>query len=249
MGLTSSESQDAKRVNVENTGENDMTTKSMLSTLAATALVLAASATSSQAQQTPPQFPNMTFFITSVGGPQGANYGGLEGADRHCQTLATKAGAGSKTWRAYLSTQAVGGATAVNAKDRIGKGPWVNANGVQIATGVDDLHSANNKLTAETSVAETGKLIPSRLYTVNQHDILTGTQTDGTAFPPDKDMTCGNWTKNGEGSAMVGHTDRMGLRDDAPSKSWNTSHPSRGCDAPSLVATGGAGLLYCFAAN
>jgi hypothetical protein len=249
MGLTMHESQDAKRVDAENTGENDMTTKSMLSTLAATAFVLAASATSSQAQQTPPQFPNMTFFITSVGGPQGANYGGLEGADRHCQTLATKAGAGAKTWRAYLSTQAVGGATAVNARDRIGKGPWVNANGVQIATSVEDLHSDNNKLTAATSVAESGRLIPSRLYTVNQHDILTGTQADGTAFPPDKDMTCGNWTKNGEGSAMVGHTDRMGLRDDAPSKSWNTSHPSRGCDAPSLVATGGAGLLYCFAAN
>ena len=125
----------------------------------------------------------------------------------------------------------------------------MNANGVQIASSVEDLHSDNNKLTAATSVAETGRLIPSRLYTVNQHDILTGTQTDGTAFPPDKDMTCGNWTKNGEGSAMVGHTDRMGLRDDAPSKSWNTSHPSRGCDLPSLVATGGAGLLYCFAAD
>ncbi len=226
-----------------------MTITSRFTTLTLATFALAGLATSSQAQQTPPQFPNMTFFITSTGGPQGANYGGLEGADRHCQTLAAKAGAGGKTWRAYLSTQAVGGATAVNAKDRIGKGPWVNANGVQIAASVEDLHSANNKLTAETSVAETGKLIPSRLYTVNQHDILTGTQTDGTAFAPDKDMTCGNWTKNGEGSAMVGHTDRMGLRDDAPSKSWNTSHPSRGCDAPALVTTGGAGLLYCFAAN
>ena len=222
---------------------------SRFAAIAVTTFTLAFSATSSQAQQTPPQFPNMTFFITSTGGPQGANYGGLDGADRHCQTLAAKAGAGSKTWRAYLSTQAVGGATAVNAKDRIGKGPWVNPNGVQIAASVEDLHSANNKITAETSVAETGRLIPSRLYTVNQHDILTGSQPDGTAFPPDKDMTCGNWTKNGEGSAMVGHTDRMGLRDDAPSKSWNTSHPSRGCDLPALVTTGGAGLLYCFAAN
>jgi hypothetical protein len=230
-------------------GENDMKIRAGLAALTASTLLLTAAATSSQAQQTPPQFPNMTFFITSVGGPQGANFGGLEGADRHCQTLAAKAGAGAKTWRAYLSTQAVGGATAVNARDRIGKGPWVNANGVQIASSVEDLHSDNNKLTAATSVAETGRLIPSRLYTVNQHDILTGTQTDGTAFPPDKDMTCGNWTKNGEGSAMVGHTDRMGLRDDAPSKSWNTSHPSRGCDLPSLVATGGAGLLYCFAAD
>lgn len=226
-----------------------MTARSKFAALGVSTLLLVGSATSSQAQQTPPQFPNMTFFITSVGGPQGANFGGLEGADRHCQTLAAKAGAGGKTWRAYLSTQAVGGATAVNARDRIGKGPWVNATGVQIAASVEDLHSDNNKLTAATSVAETGRLIPSRLYTVNQHDILTGTQADGTAFPPDKDMTCGNWTKNGEGSAMVGHTDRMGLRDDAPSKSWNTSHPSRGCDMPSLVATGGAGLLYCFAAN
>ena len=226
-----------------------MTARSKFAALGVSTLLLVGSATSSQAQQTPPQFPNMTFFITSVGGPQGANFGGLEGADRHCQTLAAKAGAGGKTWRAYLSTQAVGGATAVNARDRIGKGPWVNAAGVQIAASVEDLHSDNNKLTAATSVAETGRLIPSRLYTVNQHDILTGTQADGTAFPSDKDMTCGNWTKNGEGSAMVGHTDRMGLRDDAPSKSWNTSHPSRGCDLPALVATGGAGLLYCFAAN
>lgn len=226
-----------------------MTAISKFAALGVSTLLLVGSATSSQAQQTPPQFPNMTFFITSVGGPQGANFGGLEGADRHCQTLAAKAGAGGKTWRAYLSTQAVGGATAVNARDRIGKGPWVNATGVQIAASVEDLHSDNNKLTAATSVAETGRLIPSRLFTVNQHDILTGTQADGTAFPPDKDMTCGNWTKNGEGSAMVGHTDRMGLRDDAPSKSWNASHPSRGCDLPALITTGGAGLLYCFAAN
>jgi hypothetical protein len=230
-------------------GENNMTTQSRYLAMAAALLSVAVSATSSQAQQTPPQFPDMTFFITSVGGPQGANFGGLEGADRHCQTLAAKAGAGGKTWRAYLSTQAVGGATAVNARDRIGKGPWVNARGVQIAASVEELHSANNKIAPETNVAETGRLIPSRLYTVNQHDILTGSQADGTAFPPDKDMTCGNWTKGGEGSAMVGHADRMGLRDDASSKSWNTSHPSRGCDLPSLVATGGAGLLYCFAAD
>lgn len=226
-----------------------MTTQSRHVAVAAAVLSVAILATSSQAQQPPPQFPDMTFFITSAGGPQGANFGGLEGADRHCQTLAAKAGAGGKTWRAYLSTQAVGGATAVNARDRIGKGPWVNARGVQIATSVEDLHSANNKIAPETSVAETGRLIPSRLYTVNQHDILTGTQADGTAFPPDKDMTCGNWTKSGEGSAMVGHADRMGLRDDMPSKSWNTSHPSRGCDLPALVTTGGAGLLYCFAAD
>lgn len=215
----------------------------------AAAIAITASATTSQAQQPPPQFPEMTFFVTSTGGPQGANFGGLEGADRHCQALAAKAGAGAKTWRAYLSTQATGDAPAVNARDRIGKGPWVNARGVQIATSVEDLHSPNNKISAETIVAETGRLIPSRLYTVNQHDILTGSQADGTAFPPDKDMTCGNWTKSGDGSAMVGHADRMGLRDDEASKSWNTSHPSRGCALPALVATGGAGLLYCFAAN
>ena len=203
----------------------------------------------SQAQQPPPQFPDMSFFVTSTAGQPSANYGGLEGADKYCQTLAAKAGAGAKTWRAYLSTQAINGATAVNARDRIGKGPWVNAKGVQIAASVADLHSPNNKISADTIVAENGKLIPSRLYTVNQHDVLTGTQADGTAFPPDKDMTCGNWTKTGEGAAMLGHADRMGLRDDDASKSWNASHPSRACDMASLVATGGAGLLYCFAAN
>lgn len=216
---------------------------------AMTTLASFALTTEVSAQTPPPQFPNMTFFITSIGGPAGANFGGLDGADKHCQALATKAGAGAKSWRAYLSTQALGGATAVNAKDRIGKGPWVNPRGVQIAASVDDLHSANNKIAPETLVAETGRLIPSRLYTVNQHDILTGTQADGTAFPPDKDMTCGNWTKSGEGNAMVGHADRMGLRDDDASKSWNASHLSRACDAASLVATGGAGLLYCFAAD
>jgi hypothetical protein len=201
------------------------------------------------AQQPPPQFPNMTFFITSTSGPNGADFGGLEGADRHCQTLATKAGAGSKTWRAYLSTQADGGKLAVNARDRIGKGPWVNTNGVQIASNVDDLHSANNKISDETGTAETGRRIPGRMYVVNQHDVLTGSQADGTTHPAGKDMTCGNWTKSGEGSAMVGHADRLGLRDDAPSKSWNTAHPSRGCSAAALKSSGGAGLLYCFAAN
>jgi hypothetical protein len=201
------------------------------------------------AQQPPPQFPNMTFFITSTGGPDGANFGGLEGADRHCQTLAAKAGASHRTWRAYLSTQSEDGKPAINARDRIGKGPWVNARGVQIAANVEDLHSENNKINAETGVAETGRLIPSRLYTVNQHDILTGSTADGRAHSQGKDMTCGNWTKNDEGSAYVGHHDRMGLRDDAPSKSWNASHPSRGCSYEKLKASGGAGLLYCFAAN
>jgi hypothetical protein len=202
-----------------------------------------------QAQQQPPQFPNMTFFITSTGGPSGADFGGIDGADKHCQTLAAKAGAGGKTWRAYLSVQAVGGATAVNARDRIGKGPWVNAEGTQIASSVDDLHSASNKIDTETGVAETGRRIPGRRFVINQHDILTGSDEYGRAFPADKDMTCGNWTKSGEGTAMVGHHDRAGLRDDAPSKSWNASHASRGCSAAALVSSGGAGLLYCFAAN
>jgi hypothetical protein len=201
------------------------------------------------AQQQPPQFPNMTFFITSTGGTKGADFGGLAGADQHCQTLAAKAGAGSKTWRAYLSTQAVGGAQAVNARDRIGKGPWVNANGVQIAANVEDLHSANNKIGPETLVAENGRLIPTRMYVVNQHDILTGSTAEGRAPAPDKDMTCGNWTKSGDGAAIVGHADRMGLNDSPAQKSWNSAHPSRGCSAPALVSSGGAGLLYCFAAN
>ena len=227
-----------------------MTRSLRLAAIAATVL----SAPVAQAQEPQqPQFPNMTFFITSIGVPTGANYGGLQGADKHCQMLGEKAGAGAKTWRAYLSTQALDGATAVNARDRIGKGPWVNATGVQIATSVADLHSANNKIGAQTMVAENGRLVPSRLNTVNQHDILTGSKPDGTAFGPEQDMTCGNWTKSGEGHAMLGHADRMGLRDDDASKSWNSSHPSRGpdggCSQADLKSTGGDGLLYCFATN
>ena len=215
--------------------------------VAAASILLALSGTAI-AQQ--PQASNMTFFISSVGSPFGADFGGIEGADRHCQMLATRVGAGGRTWRAYLSVQAVDGKPAINARDRIGKGPWVNSAGVQIAASVEDLHSANNKINTENGRAETGRMIPSRLFVVNQHDILTGTLADGTAPPPDKDMTCGNWTKGGnEGSAMVSHHDRMGLRDDEASKSWNASHPSRACNAASLVTTGGAGLIYCFAAN
>ncbi len=202
-----------------------------------------------QAQTAPPQYPNMTFFITSTSGPDGANFGGIEGADKHCQDLATKAGAGGKTWRAYLSTQAESGKEAINARDRIGKGPWVNTEGEQIAASVDELHSEANKIGVEVGRSENGRRIPGRLFVVNQHDILTGSTAEGRAFPSGKDMTCGNWTKGGDGSAMVGHHDRMGLRDDAPSKSWNASHPSRGCSAAALKSSGGAGLLYCFAEN
>ncbi len=192
----------------------------------------------------------MSFFITSAGGPKGADYGGIAGADAHCQALAARAGAGAKTWRAYLSVQAVGGATAIDARDRIGKGPWANAEGTLIAANVDDLHDAmKNRINTETGLAENGRRIPSRLFVINQHDILTGSTVDGRSPPADKDMTCRNWTSSTDGAATVGHHDRMGLRDDVPSRSWNASHPSRGCSPDLLKASGGAGLLYCFAAN
>lgn len=191
---------------------------------------------------------DMSFFVTSVGSGKGADLGGIEGADRHCQTLAQ--GAGAKTWRAYLSTQ---GAGAVNARDRIGRGPWKNAKGETIAASVDDLHGAGNKISKQTALTEKGETVNGRGDTPNTHDILTGSQADGRAFAGSEDMTCRNWTSSTEGAAMVGHHDRIGLRDDEPSKSWNTSHPSRGqgggCSQDALKSTGGAGLLYCFAAN
>nr|WP_244510417.1 hypothetical protein [Microvirga guangxiensis] len=192
-----------------------------------------------------------SFFVTSVGSGKGADLGGLEGADRHCQTLAEAAGIRGKMWRAYLSTQATGGATAVNAKDRIGRGPWQNAKGVVIAKDVADLHSANNNLNKQTALTEKGEMVKGRGDQPNQHDILTGTQADGTAFAGAEDRTCGNWTKSGtDGAVMLGHHDRMGLDDSPPAKSWNTSHPSRGgCSQDALKSTGGAGLFYCFAAN
>lgn len=214
-----------------------MTTGFRMALAGAGALMLLAGPAA--AQQAP-----MGFFITSA--PlEGGNLGGLAGADRHCQTLAAAAGAGNRTWRAYLSTQ---GAGAVNARDRIGSGPWANARGVVIASSVAELHGANN-LTKQTALTETGAVVNGRGDTPNQHDILTGSQPDGNAIPGDADRTCGNWTKGGEGSAMVGHHDRMGLNTEPPALSWNSSHPSRGCDLPSLRATGGNGLFYCFAAN
>jgi hypothetical protein len=209
--------------------------------------------TTGQAQQPPPQSPNMTFFVTSAGLNKGADLGGLEGADRQCQALAQAAGAGGKTWRAYLSTQAEGGAPAINARDRIGRGPWQNFKGEIVAQNVADLHSDNNKLGMLTSLTERGTIVAPRGYTPNYHDVLTGSQTDGTAFPPGEDQTCKNWTSSTQGAAMVGHIDRAGLRDDAASKSWNTAHPSRGpdggCSQNDLRSTGGNGLFYCFAAN
>ena len=215
--------------------------------------VLTLGGAGSEAQQPPPQAPNMTFFVTSSGLGKGGDLGGLEGADRQCQTLAQAAGAGGKTWRAYLSTQAVNGATAVNARDRIGSGPWQNFKGEIVAKSVADLHSPDNKLSMQTSLTERGTMVAGRGYTPNYHDALTGSQPDGRAFPPNEDRTCSNWTSSSKGSAIVGHIDRKGLRDDDASKSWNSSHLSRGpdggCSQNDLRSTGGNGLFYCFAAQ
>ena len=205
------------------------------------------------AQPAHAQSANTTFFVTSAGPGNGANLGGLDGADKQCQTLAAAAGAGAKTWRAYLSTQPADGKPAVNARDRIGKGPWQNAKGAVIAKDVADLHSASNNLTKQTALSEKGDVINGRGDTPNRHDALTGSQPDGTAFAAGDDRTCKNWTSSTQGAAMVGHTDRIGLRDDDASKSWNSSHPSRGpdggCSQADLKSTGGDGLFYCFAAN
>lgn len=187
----------------------------------------------------------MTFFVTSVGPGKGADLGGLAGADSYCQSRAQSVGAGGKTWRAYLSTQ---GAGAVNARDRIGRGPWTNVKGIVIAKDVAELHGTNN-LTKQTALTEKGEVVNGVGDTPTMHDILTGSQPDGMAFTDADDHTCGNWTKSGDGSAMVGHSDRKGLRDDDASRSWNSSHPSRGCSPDGLKSTGGAGLLYCFATN
>ena len=191
----------------------------------------------------------MSFFVTSVNPGKGADFGGLAGADAYCQKLATSAGAGGKNWRAYLSSTASGGAAAVNARDRIGRGPWQNAKGMMVATSVDDLHGPNNKLSKQNSLTEKGEVVSGRGDPVNMHDILTGSTADGRADTSAPDTTCGNWTQSGEGSAIVGHHDRIGLNESAPMKSWNMSHPTRGCSMDALKATGGGGLLYCFAAN
>lgn len=188
---------------------------------------------------------DMSFFITSKGPGDGANLGGLAGADAHCQSLAEAAGSSGKTWRAYLSAAAMDGKPAVDARDRIGEGPWFNAKGVQVAANLDELHYSNVGLGKEGSLSESGKVVNGRVDSPNQHDILTGSQLDGTAFTDGTDHTCGNWTKNGEGSAQVGHHDRTG-GGQVPS-SWNSAHGSRGCSQANLVATGGNGYFYCFA--
>ena len=189
----------------------------------------------------------MSFFITSVGSGDGAKLGGLAGADAHCKALADASGVTGKTWRAYLSAKAAAGQPAVNAKDRIGRGPWYNHHGVMVAQSVADLHSDNNKLSKENSLTEKGETVKGRGDTPNQHDILTGTLMDGTLSPDTTDTTCSNWTSNGTGAAFVGHFDRVG--GGANPTSWNSAHPSRGCSQQNLVGTGGNGYFYCFAIN
>jgi hypothetical protein len=179
----------------------------------------------------------MSFFVTSAGPGDGANLGGLEGADAHCASLAEAAGVTGKSWAAYLSTD------EVDARDRIGAGPWVNAAGETIADSVEALHGDANPISKQTALDETGAMVNGRGDTPNRHDILTGSMPDGTAH----EATCENWTANGEGSAMVGHHDRMGLDESMEAKSWNSSHPSRGCGQEALQGTGGDGLFYCFA--
>ena len=199
---------------------------------------------------------SMSFFLTSVSGGDGANYGGLRGADMHCQKLATAAGAGNKTWHAYLSTSGKidfknpkNNVAAVHARDRIGQGPWYNAKGKLIARDIEHLHS-NNNINKQTALSETGNPINGRGDKPNKHDILTGSRADGTAFSPFTDTTCKDWTSNAsDGSAVVGHHDVTGLNNDNWAKSWNFSHQSRGCGEKNLQATGGAGLMYCFAAD
>jgi hypothetical protein len=214
--------------------------------MASVGLMAAGLVAPAQAQQA----NSMTFFVTSAGPGKGADLGGLAGADAHCGKLAQAAGSTGKTWHAYLSTQ---GANAVNARDRIGKGPWTNAKGAVVAKSVDDLHSDANNITKQTNLSEKGEVTNGRGDTPNRHDIMTGSTPEGRAFPAGEDRTCNNWTSSTTGSAMLGHSDRQGLKDDAPSKSWNSSHPSRGpdggCSQNDLKSTGGDGLLYCFAVN
>lgn len=223
--------------------------KSGLYVIAALSLGLAGTVQSAS----PAKKTDMTFFVSSTGIGKGADLGGLAGADKHCQSLASAVGAGGHTWRAYLSTSAEGKSPAVNARDRIGKGPWRNAKGVIIARNLDELHG-DNKLNKDTALNEKGGVVNGRGDKPNMHDILTGSEPDGKAFNWSGDTTCGNWTKSGDGSAMLGHHDRRGVRagapsEDPPARSWNSSHPSRGCSQDALRSSGGAGLLYCFAAK
>jgi hypothetical protein len=209
-------------------------------------VLLAGIALTAPAQADPAK---MSFFVTSAGKGDGANLGGLDGADAHCQALAKAAGSTKTNWRAYLSTTAPGGEAGINARDRIGKGPWQNAKGVVVAKSIDDLHGASVNIDKQTALSEKGEPISGRGDPVNMHDILTGSDPQGMYSTAGGDTTCGNWTKNAEGSAIVGHHDRIGLKDTRHMKSWNSSHGSRGCSQDALKASGGAGLLYCFAAD
>ena len=191
----------------------------------------------------------MSFFLTSVGKGDGANLGGLDGADAHCATLAKAAGSAKTSWKAYLSTTAPQGEAGVNARDRIGKGPWQNVKGVVIANSVDELHSDKTNVTKETALTEKGEVIKGRGDEPNEHDMLTGSDPQGMYSTAGGDTTCKNWTSNGEGSAIVGHHDRIGLKDTRHMTSWNSSHGSAGCSQEALVKTGGAGHFYCFAAE
>ena len=213
--------------------------------LAAATLGVLAATPAAQAQQP----ANMTFFVTSVGKGDGANLGGLEGADAHCASLAKAAGATATNWKAYLSTTAPGGDAGVNARDRIGKGPWKNAKGETIAASVDDLHSDKGSLTKQSLVTEKGEVVMGRGDATNMHDILTGSDSAGMYSTAGGDTTCKNWTSNNEGSAIVGHHDRIGLKDTRHMKSWNSSHGSAGCSQDALKKTGGNGYFYCFVAN
>ena len=214
---------------------------------AAIALAAAGLGADSYAQKADAQ-KRMGFFVTSAGSGKGADLGGLAGADKICQTLAQSAGTGNRTWHAYLSTGASGGARAVNARDRIGRGPWYNAKGERVARNVDDLHD-NANITKQTALTEKGDIVNGRGDKPNMHDILTGSDSQGRAFPGTSDTTCSNWTGSGGGSAQVGHHDRQGLNNQANMLSWNQSHPSRGCSQENLRSTGGNGLFYCFAAK
>ena len=198
-------------------------------------------------QPGPAQDNPMSFFLTSVGSGNGADLGGLEGADRHCQALADAAGAGDVTWRAYLSTINSDGSAAVNARDRIGSGPWYNAKGVMVAQNLADLHSDNNELSKENSITENGNVVNGRGDQPNMHDIITGSNLDGTAFTGEGYSNCDNWSSSGEGSVRVGHHDRIGGGQNATS--WNSAHGSRGCSLEDLQRSGGNGLFYCFAIN
>ena len=211
---------------------------------AATTLAVVLSGCASMGSSSP-----MSFFVTSVGKGKGADLGGLEGADAHCNALAKAAGSPLNNWRAYLSTTAPGGDPGINARERIGKGPWQNAKGVTIARNPDDLHAPTANLTKQTALTEKGELVSGRGDAVNTHDILTGSDSAGYYSTAGGDTTCGNWTKSGDGSAIVGHHDRVGLKDSWHMKSWNSSHGSRGCSQDQLKSSGGAGLFYCFAAN